>query len=501
MIRLKNIVFYHLFLLTTIAIGQEANPFLQREFWKTNPSIAAVEEKIKEGHDVSQLNANSFDPVVYAILTATENSTIKYLLTKEGNGANKLTHDGRTYLFWAAYKNNLEIMEHLLQLGAKTDVIDDHGNTVLTFAAGSGQTNPQLYDFLINNGASLQETNKSGANAILLLAPSVNSLEELSYFLSKGLSLDSQDEKGNGLFNYVARTGNIKLLKELLRKGIAPTINKEGTNAMFFAAQGSRGHTNGLEVYQYLESVGVNPKATSKEGLTPLHVLAYRNQELPVFEYFLKKGIAINAMDDEGNTAFGNASGRNTLEVIQYLAEKGAEVNLQNKKGETPLMSAVANNSTEVVAYLLNQGANPQAKDQKGNTLAYYLWNSYSDRNKEPFLEKLKLLQQNGLSLERLQAGNQTPFHFASEKQSTELLKILIDLKIPAAYLNNKNNDGLTPLHLAAMKASDAAFLKALISAGADRKAITDFDETAFDLASENELLKEKKIPINFLKP
>ena len=59
-------------------------------------------------------------------------------------------------------------------------------------------------------------------------------------------------------------------------------------------------------------------------------------------------------------------------------------------------------------------------------------------------------------------------------------------------------NDGLTPLHLAAMKAKDVKLLQLLISKGADKKILTDFNESAFDLAKENELLS--KSDITFLK-
>ena len=66
--------------------------------------------------------------------------------------------------------------------------------------------------------------------------------------------------------------------------------------------------------------------------------------------------------------------------------------------------------------------------------------------------------------------------------------------------INAKNNEGLTTLHKAAMKASDAEVLKYLISIGADKSITTDFEETVYDLASENELLSQKNIVIDFLK-
>ena len=66
--------------------------------------------------------------------------------------------------------------------------------------------------------------------------------------------------------------------------------------------------------------------------------------------------------------------------------------------------------------------------------------------------------------------------------------------------VNAKNEEGLTALHLAAMKAENDDMMKYLISKGADTKIKTDFEETVYDLASENELLQKQNTSLNFLK-
>jgi hypothetical protein len=53
---------------------------------------------------------------------------------------------------------------------------------------------------------------------------------------------------------------------------------------------------------------------------------------------------------------------------------------------------------------------------------------------------------------------------------------------------------------MAAMIATDTQMLNYLISIGAKKEIVTDFEETAYDLALENELLKKNNISLDFLR-
>ncbi len=76
-------------------------------------------------------------------------------------------------------------------------------------------------------------------------------------------------------------------------------------------------------------------------------------------------------------------------------------------------------------------------------------------------------------------------------------MKRLATFDIP---VNAINNEGMTALHQAALKAKDDQMMKYLISIGADKNAKTDFEETAYDLANENEVLQKNKVELTFLK-
>lgn len=496
---MKQILQIFVILISIAAGAQQKNVFLERSFWETKPDVVTVKQKISEGNDPEALNENAFDAVVYALLENADKNVIAYLLSLEGNSVDKRTHDSRIYLHWAAYAGNTEIVKLLLQKGSSVTALGSHGNTPLTFAANSGQTNMEIYDTFIAHGLDIsKEKNEQGANALLLIAPYLINEKDIEYFTHKGIDIRSKDNEGNGIFNYAAKRGNIAILKMLVNKGIAyKNLNKNGENAFFFAAQGTRGYDNPIAVYQYLQSLGLQANAVSKDGNSPLHRLALTNEDPAIITFFLSAGAKVDQKDAYGNTPFLNAASRNTLEIVQLLSENLTDFNRANKKGQTALMLALENNNPEVVEFLIQKGSNISTKDVSGNTLSFYLMESFDAKNPENFDAKLKILQKKGIQLNEPQADGNTLYHIAATANNLALAKRLNDFQIP---INKKNNAGYTALHLAAMKAENDLLLRYFISIGADKTATTDFGETPFDLARENEVLQKQQVSLEFLK-
>jgi len=214
---------------SAISTGVQAqqNALLEQSFWKNSPDVNAVKAEIEKGSNPSQFNGNLFDPVVMAINAGAPNPTIEYLLSQPGNGVDKLTHDGRIYLHWAAMRGNTEVMEYLVAKGAKGNFVDGHGATPINFAAGGGQQNTKVYDICLAHGADLKkDLNQDGANALLIAVANDKDLVLTNYFISKGLDLKSTDAAGNNAFSYAARAGKIEVLKTLLEKGVPANSNE-----------------------------------------------------------------------------------------------------------------------------------------------------------------------------------------------------------------------------------------------------------------------------------
>ncbi|SFC22961.1 ankyrin repeat domain-containing protein [Spirosoma endophyticum] len=511
---MKKIVFA---LLAGISFSVQAqkNVLLDQSFWQAKPEVSQVKAEVEKGNSPSQFNPMSFDPVVMAINAQAPTETITYLLAQPGNDVNKVTHDSRTYLHWAANRGNVEIMEALIAKGAKTTVEDSHGMTPLNFAAAGGQSNTKVFDLCLANGANLKkDLNHDGANALLVAVANDKDLKLTDYFTSKGLDLKSTDAAGNNAFSYAARSGNIDVLKALQQRGVP--VNG---NALIMASQGGRRGANTIEVFQYLESLGIKPTVTNKAGENVLHALVRRPKQNEIIQHFLDKGVDINQADEEGNTVFMNAAASNRdVTVLDMLMPKVKNINQANQKGATALAMAVRGNSPEVVSYLLTKGADVTVTDNNGDNLAAYLVLANNAPNgprpeggprpdggqrpeggprTDDFTAKLNLLQEKGLDVKAPQKNGNTLYHLAVAKNDLALVKRLEPLQID---VNARNKEGITALHKAAMVSKDDAMLKYLLSIGAKKDIPTSFKETAFDLASENESLSKSNISVNFLK-
>ncbi|WP_299799304.1 ankyrin repeat domain-containing protein [uncultured Maribacter sp.] len=495
----KQIALTALLFVSFTGIAQQKNELIDRKFWKSNPDVATIKQKIAEGNDPAEMDSNSFDATTLAITSKADTEVVKYLLSLEGNAVDKKTHDSRIYLHWAAYAGDAELVQFLLDNGASVTALDSHRYTPLAFGANAGLTNPAIYNAFEKKGVNLvEEKNEHGANVLLLAAPSLKTEKELNFFLDKGLSLDSNDEDGNGIFNYASKKGNIDFLNLLIKKGVDyKSLNDNGGNAFMFASQGGRGFSNGLPVYTYLKGLGLEPNIVEKNGSTPLHRLAFGIKDAAIIELFLNAGADVNQADEEGNTPFLNAAARNQLSIVQLLSKNVKDINAANKSGETALMLAAHSNKADVIEFLISKGADINAQDTAGNTAAYFLADSYNKRNAKAFDAKLALLKSKGLKFNTVQGEGNTLYHVAAKKNNLELLKKVSDFNID---VNAKNDEGLTALHVAAMKAENDKLLKFLLAKGADAKSTTDFEETVYDLASENELLQKENTSLNFLK-
>jgi ankyrin repeat protein len=488
----KGIIVAFILASLSTSAQQSSNIFLGGDFWKTNPSVEAVKAEIAKGNKPGESNSNSFDVVTMAINNNASLEVVKFLIAQEGNSIKKKTHNSRTYLQWAASRGNLELVQWLIAQGSDVNHRDSHGSTIAQFAAG-GNKNTAVFDALFKAGVDPKERGENGVTLMQLAVPSDTELKMTDYFATKGLSIKDKDENGATLTDYAAKLGNRELMEKLMKKGVNPS-----NNALFMATAGSRAGTNGLPFFKYLvEDLKLDPKATNANGETLLHPLVRRSNP-DVLAYFMEKGIDFSKADKEGNTLLMlAASGRNS-ELVQTLLGKANNLNAQNSNGESALTRAIATGSPEIAALLINKGADAKVLNKDQENLSVYWFNTLGGRVPATETEaKFTLLKDAGIAFTAPLGNGSTLLHLAVAKENPSLIKKALELGVD---INAQDQDGMTALHKAALIAKNDKILKQLLEAGAKKDLKTEFEETALDLAKENDFLKSNNVSLDFLK-
>ena len=469
------------------AAGQ--NKLLDRNFWKSNPSIERIKSLVAEGNDPSDLNRYSFDALSWALLEKADSNILEYLLSQNGNSVNKLTHDGRTYIFWAAYSDNLSFMKSLHAKGADMSIVDEHGYSLLTFTAVTGNKNQDIYNFIIDKGAKPKtETNRDGANSLLLLLPFLNSNEMINYFNLHGLDLGDTDQHGATAAHYASKGGNTELLKSLKTKGVDyKGIDNKGRTTAHYAAMSIRGKKTNPKILEFLKEEGVNLWAKAKNGQSALGILAQGNADSTSIHYLIENGCNVFDLPETGRSAFMSLTTKWKVKQLSKFEPTKDIINCQNNKGETAVLLAAKHNSPEVLRYLFETGGDPHVTDKKNKPIQEYVLEGYRTVSVADFTEKVSLLKEVNLDFNTPLSGENTIFHWVVKKAKLELLDILTPITDNIDVLNQ---DGLTALHLAAMTASSIDPVKKLLSLGASKDITTSFDETPLELALQNEKLK-----------
>ncbi|KAJ3545927.1 hypothetical protein NM208_g2267 [Fusarium decemcellulare] len=268
-----------------------------------------------------------------------------------------------------------------------------------------------------------------------------------------------------------------------------------------------------------LLEAGADPNLKNNQGLTPLLCLQlYVPQFAEKLNILLEYGADINAEDRNGMTilfhkfSWGKkreeafySSARSFDEDVKQLMSQGAAIFARDKCGRTILHQVVStqqlpkrrNEKLDMSTFELavELGLDINAVDDAGNGLLHELAmnRSNTDMNQRdaseivPVWEKLVGL---GLDLEQKNLAGRTPLHLLCAASTRRELhqfwpqgRISIDFLISqATNLDNPDNGGVTPLHIAVT--GGEIFTKRLLDAGADPTAVTHEGLTPLHIAA-----------------
>eukprot|EP01105_Mastigella_eilhardi_P025706 TRINITY_DN707_c0_g1_i5.p1 TRINITY_DN707_c0_g1~~TRINITY_DN707_c0_g1_i5.p1 ORF type:complete len:2532 (-),score=631.38 TRINITY_DN707_c0_g1_i5:1348-8943(-) len=196
-------------------------------------------------------------------------------------------------------------------------------------------------------------------------------------------------------------------------------------------------------------------RQTAVQRLTPLCVGLHHVGAM-YFDTLLRKGIPLDIVDSNGNTALMLAASRGLGIVVSTIVDVGSSnkaswkalVNMQNNGGDTALNIACQHEYLSIVEQLLAVGADPNIADKQKLAPLHYIAHS---RN----AKVAKLLLAAKANVNSTGSRSRTPLHLAVNASSVDDASFDIeDVLINAgADVNAVDNLGRNPLHYAFIKA------------------------------------------------
>lgn len=288
-------------------------------------------------------------------------------------------------------------------------------------------------------------------------------LDVVRLLLSRGAQVDRRDVHG------------ATALVDARRVDIAAALLEAGASvdpapAAYLTPLGDAVSMGDLDRVALLVARGADPNRPDRFGRVPLALCpmaevadalyaagadATRGNPLPgaarlgdvaLVEGLIKRGAPVDVPDGEGRTAvYAAASGLSGLAILERLIAAGAPVDVPTAQGDTALLQACAWNHAAMVKRLVAAGASVDRVGAQGtHALHYAALGPYNRENTDALLARL--------------------------------------LAVGATGLDAQDAWGRTPLRIVA-GIGDAAALRVLLSAGADRSIRDKQGVTALDAA------------------
>ncbi|KAJ5682003.1 uncharacterized protein N7477_001943 [Penicillium maclennaniae] len=289
-----------------------------------------------------------------------------------------------------------------------------NGNTALHLAIASRR--PRIILFLLEKSASIDIANNEGLTP-LQMAANMDNCEAISLLLQHCASVEARFIAGPTALQYAAWKGHWIAFDLLLIGGADINVwNKQGETLLHeqarhrgnIEARTSQGYTplqcaaiNGNKtMFQLLLDRGAKIDVVTAKGETILHITPPTNQDcLEILKTALDEGLDAKATSSQGwtplhqtvwtGTGALDLESDKTAEYIQLLLTNGASINDCSTSGtvETPLHLATTAPipRPSLIEFLIRNGANVNTTNGEGKTALHLA----AERGREPLFRTL----------------------------------------------------------------------------------------------------------------
>ncbi|CAL8093333.1 unnamed protein product [Orchesella dallaii] len=358
--------------------------------------------------------------------------------------------DGRrsTPLHLAAGYNRLKIVQILLQHGASVSSKDKGGLCPLHNSASYGHF--EVCELLISHGANVNATDLWQFTALheaaqksrvdvcsLLLAHGadptlLNCHSKSAIDLAGSRQLQERlayEYRGHTLLQ-ACRMGDVSRVKKHSDQLVQQFQHPFTLENALHTALSCCPHPQLRKSAEILIKKGVGVNDKSKDGVTPLHIVADRPEMYEMMEIILKNGSLVNATDGNGETPLHRCARSDNTHGCRLLISYGADPNILSLQGYTASQLASPN--------LLKILQEPPVVD-----LEYQLLEASRSGDLDTVV---KILSQRPdvVNCRDMEGRHSTPLHFASGYNRVAVVEYLLQHN---ADVHAKDKGGLVPLH------------------------------------------------------
>ncbi|KAL0633004.1 hypothetical protein Q9L58_008110 [Maublancomyces gigas] len=424
-------------------------------------NLHIVEWLIQSGVNVNLPASNGWT----ALQVAAENGHVQILEELILHGADinarPTSHLGRTALQAAIGGRHLAIVRSLIERGANVNA--PGGRTALAVAAENGDL--ELLELLIEHGAKPTHIPRAGdtrifrdlhiwkqqdvtffrpSSGILYVAAKGGHLEVVRRLIALGAGV-SETGRYSAL-GAAAEQGNVEIVKLLVENEVhidcrAPIPCGDGPRIAAL-----RGH---LEIAQYLVQNTIDINRYSRKYVGEIALLAaVRDGRLAMVESLIEMGANINpGRMSQQEPALLAALRQGYMDIVQLLVRNGADMHIA-------LVDAARGGHLQNVIWLVENGANMASRNQSGDALDAAASRGHLD------VVKFLIRRETYIEPVRAHSYRQNALLSAAGRGHLQIVKLLIAMGAPG--------DCLTRALDLAVRHNDLNVVKLLILCGAD---------------------------------
>ena len=248
--------------------------------------------------------------------------SLKLELQESTSQVNHRDSQGKTALFWAAQRGNLDALVELLQAGADPNLHDNAGLTPLHGAASAPHEVTACVKVLLDAGADAKFKNKRGFTPLHFTCHHQDNHEVVRLMIKAGADVESRDAYGQSPLGIAARQDHAKCTKVLLDNG----ANVEAADNLGYTPLLATVYRSALSSMRLLLQAMADTSAILKNSQTILHITAIAaslSQEmLVVLASAIRLDVDTEAKDSEGRTAKELFVGRKMGAAIEQAFER-----------------------------------------------------------------------------------------------------------------------------------------------------------------------------------